>query len=122
MGGDIQALLEEQRKTNQLLGQLLSYLSDGQNQPVSIATDEQDLTKSKQADTLPLSEAWKVLGYRNYHQCWRKIKGGLYRVGREVEDRSSSEDSDPQYWLRIEACRKRNLELPAKRTHKPKRA
>ncbi|MEM9216420.1 MAG: hypothetical protein AAGD25_18990 [Cyanobacteria bacterium P01_F01_bin.150] len=71
--------------------------------------------RSSKPKAMPLSDAWKELGYNNYQQCYRKVKRGHYRLGYEVEDRRSPNAPDPQYWLDIEACRTRDKVLPAKR-------
>ncbi|MEM9446904.1 MAG: hypothetical protein AAGA75_00035 [Cyanobacteria bacterium P01_E01_bin.6] len=65
---------------------------------------------------MPLADAWKELGYKNYKACYRKVINGHYRVGHEVEDRRSPGAYNPEYWLDIEACRERNKVIPAKRS------
>ena len=73
--------------------------------------------RKEKPKVLPLSEAWKELGYKNYQQCYRKVRKGHYRLGHEVEDRRSPDAVDPQYWLDITACRARDKILPAKRKY-----
>lgn len=68
------------------------------------------------ANIMRLSEAWKELGFKNYHQCWRSIKKNHYRIGYEVIDRRGPNDADPVYWLDIEKCRKRDREIPARKS------
>lgn len=72
--------------------------------------------RQSKTKVLPLSEAWKELGYSNYLQCWRKIQKGHYRIGHEVEDRRSPDSETPEYWLNIQACKERNKVIPAKRS------
>ena len=71
--------------------------------------------RSPKPNVMPLSEAWEVLGYGNYQQCYRTVQKGHYRLGYEVEDRRLSGSACPQYWLDIAACRARDKVIPSKR-------
>lgn len=64
---------------------------------------------------VPLSRAWEILGYRNYLQCYRKVRSGHYRIGHEVSDRRNPGAAEPTYWMDIAACQKRDKTIPARR-------
>ena len=64
---------------------------------------------------LSLKEAWSFLGYRNYGQCLYMIRCGHYRMGIEAIDRRAPGTTKANWFLNIEACKKRDLVAPHKR-------
>lgn len=80
-----------------------------------LARLEAKLEQPRTANILPLSEAWKVLGYPNKKACAERI-GPLYRVGVEAIDRRRRDAVKASWYLDIEACKKRDREQPARRS------
>jgi hypothetical protein len=63
---------------------------------------------------LPTTKAAKELELSN-DQLLNKVKTGLYRIGKEVQDRRSPESTIPRYFFNIQKCRDRNNTPPEKR-------
>jgi hypothetical protein len=63
---------------------------------------------------LPTIEAAKELELSK-DQLLNKVKTGVYRVGKEIQDRRSPNSSRPLYFFNIEKCRDRDNTPPEKR-------
>lgn len=74
------------------------------------------LTTNPDIEYLTTSEAWKVFGYKSPRQLYSAIESGLFRVGKEVQDRRSSTSTKALYYFNKQACLKRLNELPEKRS------
>ncbi|NEQ55541.1 MAG: hypothetical protein F6K11_36405 [Leptolyngbya sp. SIO3F4] len=68
------------------------------------------------AKLVKLSDAWKLLGYKNYDACLYKVRSGHYRAGKEIIDRRSPQSSRPDWYADIEKCQVRDRTMAAKRT------
>lgn len=63
----------------------------------------------------PTSQAVKKLGYDNPDQLLAAISSGLFRIGKEVQDRRKPNAQKARYYFDLEKCKKRLTELPEKR-------
>lgn len=63
----------------------------------------------------PTSQATKKLGYDHPDQLLGAISSGLFRIGKEVQDRRKPNAQKARYYFDLEKCRKRLAELPEKR-------
>lgn len=63
---------------------------------------------------LPTTKAAKELELSN-DQLLNKVKTGVYRVGKEVQDRRSPNSTVPRYFFDVQKCRDRNNTPPEKR-------
>ena len=64
---------------------------------------------------LPTSGAYKILGYTSQNELRTAVKNKILRVGKEVQDRRSSESKRPNYYFNIPACIKQLNTPPEKR-------
>lgn len=65
--------------------------------------------------SLPIKQAYQILGYSTAEQLRGRIQSGYYRLGKEVEDRRKSGAKNARLYVNIGACRKRDQENPARR-------
>ena len=65
--------------------------------------------------TAPIAKAAKILGYPSPQAVYKDIRGGLLRVGHEVEDRRRPGKEKPRYYINIEAAKQRLQSDPARR-------
>ena len=65
--------------------------------------------------TVPIAEAAKILGYSSSQAVYKDIRGGLLRVGHEVEDRRRPGKEKPRYYINIEAAKQRLQSDPERR-------
>ena len=63
----------------------------------------------------PTSGAVKKLGYDDPDQLLAAISSGLFRIGKEVQDRRKPNAQKARYYFDIDKCKKRLSELPEKR-------
>lgn len=107
---ELDIVLQELRAMRQEI-QELKALQTLQAPPVVLPDDTADRRK-----IVPLKEAWMLLGYTSYTQCWRKIgKDRLYRPGTEAIDRRNPRETSPDWWLHLDKCREREQAIAAKR-------
>lgn len=66
---------------------------------------------------LTSSQAWKAFGYKSQRQLYTAIESGLFRIGKEVQDRRTSTSTKAVYYFNKQACLKRLNELPEKRAN-----
>ena len=65
---------------------------------------------------LPINQAYLKLGYKNVRALRYAIDSGVLRVGKEVQDRRSSDSTRPDYYFNIQACINRLNTPPEKRS------
>lgn len=118
--------MDTSREFLDVLIKLVSQTTDGYNRLASALEQSNEIQASlleklessereKARQTLPLSQAWKILGYKSYQACHHRVQSGHYRLGIEVEDRSPPDSSKPALYLNIPECRIRDKQNPAKR-------
>ncbi len=66
-------------------------------------------------ECLPTNQAYKRLGYKNQKQLYDRVADGLFRLGKEVDDRRKPGRKRPEYWFHIDRCLTRLSENPTKR-------
>lgn len=63
----------------------------------------------------PTKTAMKLLGYSNIQTLYSAVNRGLFRIGKEVQDRRNPGAINANYYFDIKACKKRLQTLPEKR-------
>lgn len=101
--------------TVEVLDRLAAALEQSNRIQSSLLEKLESGEREKASQTLPLSKAWKQLGYASYQSCHHRIQSGHYRIGIEYEDRRSPDSSKPALYLNIPECRVRDKQNPAKR-------
>lgn len=74
------------------------------------------LTKERDKDFLPTTEAYSRLGYRSERHLYHAIKSGLFRIGKEVQDRRGNSSERSKYYFDIPACLERLKTKPEYRS------
>lgn len=69
----------------------------------------------KERKYYPTSQAWRMLGYSSAKELYRAIDAGLFRLGKEFQDRRKPQGIYPKYYFNIEKCLQRLDQLPEKR-------
>lgn len=72
-------------------------------------------TLNKTRRFYPTTDACKQLGYDNPSQLYDAVATGLFRLGKEVQDRRKPKAKLARYYFDIDACQSRLKELPEKR-------
>jgi len=78
----------------------ISQLSDAGNAPPQYA---------------PTKKAMELLGYSNVQTLYSAVNRGLFRIGKEVQDRHTPGSANANYYFNIPACQKRLQTVPEKR-------
>jgi len=55
----------------------------------------------------PTKKAMELLGYSNVQTLYSAVNRGLFRIGREVQDRRAPGSVNANYYFDIQACQKR---------------
>lgn len=69
----------------------------------------------KDIEYLPTSKAYKKLGFPSHKALRKAVYDGLFRVGKEVQDRRRNDSYQADYYFNIQACIKRLDTPPEKR-------
>lgn len=97
----------------ELFGQLHHRLDDIEYQPQTL---HNRLNAELETPTklVKLSDAWKLLGYKNYDACLYKVRSGHYRAGKKIIDRRSPQSSRLDWYADLEKCQVRDRTLAVK--------
>jgi len=80
-----------------------------------VASAISQLTDTKPPQYAPTKKAMELLGYSNVQTLYSAVNRGLFRIGKEVQDRRNPGAVYANYYFDIEACKKRLQTLPEKR-------
>ncbi|MFB6277440.1 MAG: hypothetical protein ABEI32_14985 [Halothece sp.] len=84
-------------------------------QEIESALEQIKPEQTSQPQYLPTRKAAQALGYTNVQPLYRAIENGLFRIGKEVQDRRNPHSCYSNYYFNIPACQKRLNSLPEKR-------
>jgi hypothetical protein len=64
---------------------------------------------------VPLTNAWRSMGYPSYDALYADVQAGLFRVGKEVRDRRKAGAKIARYQIDVVAAGKRLKQNPSMR-------
>jgi len=73
------------------------------------------LTETYQPQYAPTKKAMELLGYSHVQTLYSAVNRGLFRIGKEVQDRRHPGAVNANYYFDIEACKRRLQTVPEKR-------